>query len=323
MKLFVSAILMAVDAQGGFGDGSDSFGAYDDFSLDGASYDDTYAGFTGPATDEERRRPTKGEIEDIAEESYSFGNYGDYGAFGDYDATADYGGFSDYNAYNAVEAVDTATGGFTDVAVGASSSAAAAGPGGREFEADTLGGQNIADDATAATRSCLTCKITALADFGTCTPKFCMGEDNANSVEDTRDYCLVELRQTNGAFDQLEMRCAEPKDCQSSFFNNVRGVDPTRHDNCRPIKDDSGVATSHYTGRWAHTQSLCRNCVAMNDGANGSGNYNIEVTGTTVKIHNKAGAALTDVTGNANVLTWSREMWHGGEPNMAYEKQNA
>lgn len=332
MKLFVSAILMAVDAQQGGLDGRRfggleeigitdlGFGEYDDYALDGASYEADYsAGFTGPnADDDERRRPNKEQLEDIAAGGAgdSFGDgFGDYGvsdvAFGDY------GGFEDYGGFNTVDAPAAPSSGFVDTA-----SSVAAGPGGREFEADTLGGQNIADDGTSATRSCLTCQIQSLADFASCTPKSCGGVD-ADAIEDTRDYCLIEVRSTDGAFDQLEMRCAEPKDCQASFFDNVRGVDPTRHDTCRPLKDDNGVNTGHYTGRWANIQSVCRNCVVMANGANGSGNYNVEVTGSTVKIHNKAGAALTDVSGNANVLTWSREMWHGGESNIAYEKQNA
>jgi len=295
MKLFAPAILMAVEAQ------------FDYYSLDGADYNNV---FTGPATDEERRRPSKAEVEIIADESYSYGGFNEFEEYG----------FEDYGDLNSVE------GGFSD-SLEDYESADAGRPGsnpsnGKQFSAPTFGGVNDGDDGTAATRSCLTCLITDLSQAGSCAPQACV---EANTVgfaeEDTRDYCLIEIRQTNGAFDQLEMRCATADDCVSSFLDNVNGVDPKKTDQCRPIKDDNGVATEHYSGRWANRQSVCRNCAVMSNGANSNGAYNIEVTGAGVFMYDKNSAAITDVTANSDVLTWSREMWHN-TANLAFLKQD-
>jgi len=340
MKLFVSALILAsnVDAQEerGFGalselgldelvfnDGFDSL-AYDDsnYSLDGADYNSE---FTGPSSSGEKRRPNKNKntFEEVAVEdsSVAFGDGGnDYGvediSFGDY------GGFEDYGGFNSVEAAPAAPAAAAAVSSGRPS-ANAAPSNGKQFSAPTFGGVNDGDDGTAATRSCLTCLITDLSQAGSCAPQACV---EANTVgfaeEDTRDYCLIEIRQTNGAFDQLEMRCATAHDCVSGFLDNVNGVDPKRTDQCRPGKDDNGVATQHFTGRWGHRQSVCRNCAVMSNGANSNGAYNIEVTGAGVFMYDKNSAAVSDVSANNNVLDWSREMWHNAA-NLAFLKQDA
>jgi len=334
MKLFVSAILLAVDAQApvderGFGS-LDEFGltdlVFDDtydsgYQLDGALYEDN-SEFTGPAADDERRRPNKGQ--GGSNFASDFGNGGDdYGvedvAFGDY------GGFEDYGGFNSVD------GGFGDASPAAAVAPAAPAPGRpsapagnivKEFAADDFGGVNDADDATPATRSCLTCVITDLANFGSCAPQECTPAQTVGVAEqDTRDYCLIEIRQTNGGFDQLEMRCAQAHDCISGFLSNVQGPDPKRTDLCRPGKDDSGVATEHWSGRWGSRQSVCRNCAVMSDGANGSGNYNIEVTAAGVTMYDKTGAAVEDGSTETNMLDWSREMWHGAA-NFGFLKQD-
>jgi len=198
---------------------------------------------------------------------------------------------------------------------------------GKNFEAS-----NPQDDGTSATRKCFTCSGNSLKQ---CRDSGSVQDCGGSGKDDTRDYCLIEIRQNQYAnqLQQISMRCAEPADCHSVIHGNVQhsGVNPALHDNCRPKKDESGAQTYHWMGRYRYHQSVCRTCIHMSTGdeagANGPGVNNVFFeTGASpsfLKVYRYNGQAndfVTDNQGEANMLVWSLDMWNT-ELNLAFNKQ--
>lgn len=274
----------------------------------------------------------------------SYGSYGDYGsnygfgdeyaagAFGSYDSY-DGGAFGNYDSYGfdtgfdattvaPVESVVEAT------AAPATAAAAPAAPAvGKEFQADDAtapGGGNAPNDDRAG--HCLVGHLTAnnlgqfnAVEVGNLATEPCFGAD-PEATEDSRDYCLVEVRSENGVYTKWTGRCVTLDDCESALANNFQhpnGV-PSLHDQCRPTKVGA-VGVPLQSGRWKNFESVCRTCSHMNNNADST--FNVQITGgasTSIKILNHGSAALQDSNSAQDIKDWNRAAWlqvNGGGDN--------
>jgi len=302
---------------------------------DGSDYTD-YDG-TG-----ERARPNTNELDLIAAISsgdsnrgmggpaytyyaYDPANYGeaDY-SVENYDDT-----FTDYSDFNDLSAADSAS----NVAASLIDTSSKGRPESTNAE-DTRNyeANNPQDDGTPANRKCFVCSGNSLK---ACRDSGIVQQCGGSGVEDTRDYCLIEIRQNQflSQLQQITMRCAEPSDCHGVVNGNVQhaGVNPAMFDNCRPKLDASGAMTYHWQGRNRFHQSVCRTCIHMSTGveggANGPGVNNVffetGASPTFLKVYRYNGVTndfVTDNQGEANLLVWSLDMWNS-ELNLAFNKQ--
>jgi len=298
---------------------------------------DNYAG-TGENAEGGRKRPNTEQLNAIAEgrDSGTRGMGGPIFVDGaavnaadnafDYYDESNYDTFVEYEEFNTVDSASSVSSGGRPG--GASASEEEAGnESGRNYEAN-----NPNDDGTHATRRCFTCSGESLLQ---CRDTGAFKNCGGDGIEDTRDYCLIEIRQNQfqNRLQNINMRCAEPADCHHVVNGNVQhaGANPTLHDNCRPKKDESGAATYHWNGRWRNHQSTCQTCIHMSSGldagSTGPGaNQVFFETGANpsfLKLYRYNGASndfVTDNQGEANMLSWSLDMWNS-ELNLAFNKQ--
>jgi len=284
------------DYSAGFGDyGNDGFGDYSSYSFG-----------------------------DYGDDSYGF-NTGDYGAYAaadysveDYAGVADYNfddtaGFEDYVAVDVVEATEAPA-------------AAPAAPAEqvRDFVADEASRPGAAASGPSATMTCLTGEARA-SDDGTfsaqnvgMTVKSCIGSGDA--VEDTMDYCMIELRWYNNKPVTVTARCATASDCDQALTNNFQHPNglATHHDLCIPAE-----TRGHFGGRF-NRESVCTTCSHISQTGTNFG-YSVETTGA-VNMLDKDGATMKDSTGTeADLFKWNRAKWvqSGFDANVHYAQQLA
>jgi len=275
---------------GGDYGGTTDFGAYGDYADSFGTADYSY----GTATDD-------------------FGSYDSYGtddsfaAYSDY--TSDTAAFEEVAAEVAVEAAAPAA---APAAPAAPARPAVAAPHGsgpavstiREFQADDV--NRPGGGFTQTNPECLTGLAFAdgagdfsAAELAKLTSQSCEGGATGVTHEDTRDYCLIEVRTVNGLYRQISGRCVSYSDCQMALTNNFQypNGNPTHHDSCKPDMT---------SGRFTNKESVCRTCSHMTD--SGGANFALTVNTNTVTLADNAGAALTDGA-NTDMKLWTRDFW--------------
>jgi len=304
MKLLVSILVASASAQGarrrgkddstaaavddGFGDYSAGFG---DYGNDGFGDYSSYS------------------FGDYGDSSYGFdtADYGDYAA-GDYSVGDDYAGVADYNfddtaGFEDYVAVDVVEATEAPVAAPAATEEQV-----RDFVADEADRPGAAASGPSATMTCLTGEARA-SDDGTFTSqnvgmtvKTCIGSDAA--IEDTMDYCMVELRWYNNKPVTVTARCATASDCDQALTNNFQhpmGL-ATHHDLCIPAE------TRGFFGGRFNRESVCTTCSHITQAGTNHG-YSVETSGA-VNMLDKDGATMKDSTGTqADMFKWNRAKW--------------